>query len=462
MSCILCKRTGGIFNIYTIYGNANRCVRDDIITILGADAESYLHASDCVCNVCMNMLENVSKLKWRLWRVIANENQDCKPINLGKIWELFATFKREDDREDDGVSCRTPTPNLLVLSHSRDYSPGLEEQIRIMERNRSRASSGVGRSDISESSKTNGIPSKRKRLRRKGHNWTHRKRHGPSPASSEFSYGTFPPRRRNRRQSDTPLSERSYISYYTRDKSGSLTRNFEEGRRTGTRTRSVSREQEREIRNREELEHTKFYCTEEDCPLYFEDLDVLNHHKIMDHDVLALHYCDECQQRYTTGEHLKIHKETHYIGPFWCLLCFTEIKNQEALQKHLEEHASYSVRCKYCDKSFLSKSLREDHLKTAHTEKKERILYKKDIIMDRIDKDGANRPPQKKNSGNSQYKVFISPFTGVECGGTELDVTPENMALMNVDFATWDEPSSSNGASEVVESETGTVTVEAS
>lgn len=123
-----------LFNIFVKY----------FLLIFGTDlfcfifqAESYLCATDCVCNVCMNMLENVGKLKWRLWRVIANENQDCKPINLGKIWELFATFKREDDREDDGVSCRTPTPNLLVLSHSRDYSPALEEQIQIMERNRS-------------------------------------------------------------------------------------------------------------------------------------------------------------------------------------------------------------------------------------------------------------------------------------------------------------------------------------
>lgn len=145
-----------------------------------------------------------------------------------------------------------------------------------------------------------GILSKRKRRKRKGHNWTHRKRHGPSPATSEFSYRTFPPRRKGRRQSDTPLSERSYVSFYTREKGESPTRNVEE-RRTGTRTRSVSREQERETRYREQLNHTKLYCLEEDCPLYFEDLDVLNHHKIIDHDVLALHYCDECHQRYTTG-----------------------------------------------------------------------------------------------------------------------------------------------------------------
>lgn len=85
----------------------------------------------------MSMLENVTKLKWRLWRAIANENQNCKPPHLGKIWEFFATFKREDDREDDSISRRTPTPNLLVLSHFRDYNPNLEKQIQIMERKKS-------------------------------------------------------------------------------------------------------------------------------------------------------------------------------------------------------------------------------------------------------------------------------------------------------------------------------------
>lgn len=138
-----------------------------------------------------------------------------------------------------------------------------------------------------------------KKRRKRGKNWTHRKRHGPSPATSEFSYRTFPLTRRSRRQNDTPLSDRSYMDYYTRDKESPV--RTEKNRNTGTRTRSVSREQERETKQRKQMEHTKLYCMEGDCPLYFEDVDVLNQHKIMEHNVLALHYCDECCQRYTTA-----------------------------------------------------------------------------------------------------------------------------------------------------------------
>lgn len=79
--------------------------------------------------------------------------------------------------------------------------------------------------------------------------------------------------------------------------------------------------------------------------------------------------------------------------------------------------------------------------------------------MDRIDKHEVNGLAQKKNSSNTRFKVFISPFTDVECDGVELDVTSENMALMKVDFATCVESTSDN-ASEVAESETGPVTTE--
>lgn len=167
-----------------------------------------------------------------------------------------------------------------------------------------KASSGVGQSDISDASEIIEIFDKKrkpKKRRKKGKNWTHRKRHGPSPATSEFSYKTFPLSRRGRTQNDTPLSDRSYISYYTRDKTESSMKTAEKNRNTGTKTRSVSREQERETRYHEQLEHMKLYCTERDCPLYFDDVDVLNEHKIMDHDVLALHYCEECCKRYTTA-----------------------------------------------------------------------------------------------------------------------------------------------------------------
>ncbi|KAJ8936656.1 hypothetical protein NQ318_020636, partial [Aromia moschata] len=265
-------------------------------------AEPYLSPTDFVCNVCMNMLDNVAKLKRRLWPLVCHANQDCKPIKLGKIWDIFASlkFEEDDDDEEHSIPCRTPTPSsLLTIKYSEAYNHRLEDKIAREERYRSlsRASSGFGRSSASVASEVQSIFSKKKR-KKKGHNWTRQKRHVKSPATSEFSHRSYLRCSRSNfsdwERSYSPLSDSPNINYYSARKSPVKKKGLvyhNKGWLVKKRTRSVSRAQETD---------KKKYCGEKGCPLYFEDVDVLNHHRIIDHNILALHYCEECSLRYTT------------------------------------------------------------------------------------------------------------------------------------------------------------------
>lgn len=151
--------------------------------------------------------------------------------------------------------------------------------------------------------------------------------------------------------------------------------------------------------------------------------------------------------------HLRLHKRIHDVSPFWCPLCLIEVHSQEALQQHLGEHDQYSVPCKYCDKSFLSKALCESHVKANHASTRERIVYKDPLILDRVDKEQRQLEPKVTNDPKPfVFRVYMWPNTEVEWQAPELDVTEENMRMMNVDFATSNCDRDSE-CSELVESE---------
>nr|CAI5834916.1 unnamed protein product [Callosobruchus analis] len=155
----------------------------------------------------------------------------------------------------------------------------------------------------------------------------------------------------------------------------------EVGRLLRKRTRSVSRAQEEEKLH---LERTKYYCDEKDCGLYFMEIDTYNLHKRIFHNALALHTCPECKNSYTSAEHLQLHSLTHDNSSFFCMMCGVAVPNSIELQKHLDKHLDYSVPCKYCDKSFLSESARNEHHKEKHRGNRCRRLYRsKKLIIDR-------------------------------------------------------------------------------
>ncbi|CAH1979955.1 unnamed protein product [Acanthoscelides obtectus] len=207
------------------------------------------------------------------------------------------------------------------------------------------------------------------------------------------------------------------------------------GRLVKKRTRSVSRAQEEEKLRLESVEGTIFYCTEKDCDGSFMDLDLYNLHRTIRHRALAMYICYECNKSYTTAEHLRLHSLTHDISSFFCLMCGVEMPNCAELQKHLDEHLAYSVPCKYCDKSFLSKSACAQHCQVKHKKTRYRRLNRcEHLIIDRVDFKPLST---NDNQEDRTYKAYI-----IEQGSsTRLDVNPENLRMMNIENTEDDLPS---------------------
>lgn len=77
--------------------------------------------------------------------------------------------------------------------------------------------------------------------------------------------------------------------------------------------------------------------------------------------------------------------------------------------------------------------------------------------MDRIDMDGVNWQPQKKIHEDFRFRVFISPFTDVECDSVDLDAMVENTVSTDKDCSgseAQNESTSGVAESETMESET--------
>ncbi|KAG5897561.1 hypothetical protein JTB14_007275 [Gonioctena quinquepunctata] len=408
---MVCRKSDvRLFSVSKNYGAINHTVGDDMVEIYGDKVTLHIKPDSVVCNVCMNILDNMVQLMRNMWSIISDPNEQPKTGHFVKLYKIFSSVKIEDDVSEELQNSRNKalTPSkLLKLAYTDPYRKDEEDHMAEQERLRS-ISRG---STLSNASEVRSI-FKRKRGRPKSINSDATSR--PTSVSSYRSTTSS-------RSTSSRRSPRKQIVEYN-----------EEGRLTRKRTRSVSRAQEEIERFRERIEDGRFYCLEKDCTLYFKDLDVLNLHKIMDHELLALYYCEECQQRYTTLQHLKLHLQIHDIYSFFCLMCGCELENRRALQSHLDEHMVYSVPCKYCDKTFLSRHLCENHIKTSHRGKRNRRIHKEKLIVDRVD----SRSGQNGNNVMKKYdyRVEYIYHTDMEYESKDMDVTVENMKSRNIEF----------------------------
>ncbi|CAH1174108.1 unnamed protein product [Phaedon cochleariae] len=451
MACMVCRKFDvRLFSVGSNYGNINHTVGDDLVEIYGEKVSVHLTPESCVCNACMNILDNIAKLIRNIWSLISNPCDQPQPGKLGKLWKIFASLKVDGDdiEECQGTLNRTPTPSkLMTLMFSEPYRSKQERKIAESERQRSLSRSTIccARSEVSsnfsdvneisgdsEDNEDSGYNVDRKivkrRRKRKGHNWTRPKRgrSRTSRASPTSDVSRF----------SSPISNYSSVSCRSNRRSPSKKKQTVEydakGRLTKKRTRSVSRAQEEE-------EKSKFYCREYKCQLYFYDVEVLNYHQISDHNLPALHYCDECQQRYTTAELLRKHVAIHDTSPLYCLMCSMGMKDRIELQEHLDEHMAYSIPCKCCDKSFLSKSTREEHMKKCHRGRKKRDApdRRSKLIIDRFDSEFSETDNNRNNrEDRDELTVVMIPYTDMELESDDLDVTEENMRLCNIEFFT--------------------------
>lgn len=106
-----------------------------------------------ICNVCMNMLDNFSKLKHRLWQSITKSKADRKPIKFEKIWNIFASLKVEGNKLEEDILPQadlyhplTPSTSapesepfsLVTLTRSELYDQNAETELERREYYRSK------------------------------------------------------------------------------------------------------------------------------------------------------------------------------------------------------------------------------------------------------------------------------------------------------------------------------------
>nr|XP_023020457.1 zinc finger and BTB domain-containing protein 24-like [Leptinotarsa decemlineata] len=432
MSCMVCRKSDiRLFSVSKNYGTINHTVGDDLAEIYGEKISLHLAPDSVVCNVCMNMLDNMAMLRKNIWSIITNPCDQPQPGKFLKLWNIFASIKIEEDLKDELQRNQTLTPSkLLKHKYSVPYQSNEESHIAERERLRSMSRGTIASNTSEVSNILNG--GTRGRKKRKGHNWTRPKRGRPKSVESRSGSRSTSELFSRSSKSRSPATKKQVTDNSRKSpaRKKQIVEYDDQGRLTKKRTRSVSRAQEEEER-REEIEANGFTCQEKDCTLYFEDLEVLNLHKIIDHKLLALYYCDECQQRYTTFQHLEIHSRIHDVFSFACLYCRCELENQRALQRHLDEHSVYSIRCKFCDTEFLSKYLREQHVKTAHREKRKRHVHRDKLIIARVD---SRNSEKVNNKDRDDFRVEYMYHTDMEYEDDDIDVTVENLKLRNIDF----------------------------
>ncbi|XP_044255573.1 zinc finger protein 221-like [Tribolium madens] len=432
-TCLFCRNTR-VFDIHKDFGNNSHTAKNDMLEFFGYQIESFLRPDDKICNTCMNIMDNVAKLKRRLLPLIfrsepSNMEEDSKPINLGKKWDIFASMNF-DDENDAFLNSRSPTPSSLLRCKRIDiYESPKEMKFAEIERYRSLSRTSLAKS-TAESEIVNALSKKRGRRRKRGHNWSKRKNGRYSRISTETEnrrsvmsvYSTRSTVVSRPISSMSNVSADSYESFYPPGMVATTSAPAQEKKRVrhadeyleDKPTRSVAKPQEEEI-----YEYELHACYVDGCTFFCEDIDFMEEHKITIHKLLALFRCNYCGKKYTSDTDLEIHKRTH-SKQYSCVICHKEFYfDRDLIQHWQDEHVKKSVPCKYCGKRFVDQNICNKHQKNVHKRK----------IPSRID---YSKNEEQSNSPNRDFEVR----TLVQANCNIFETTKPKEKPLQVSFAT--------------------------
>ncbi|XP_072390233.1 uncharacterized protein [Diabrotica undecimpunctata] len=383
MPCLICKK----YDLPLDKINEENCsnsstAKDDLIELFGDQIKYYIAHDSSICNNCKNILKNAAKLKSFIWKLMTYPSG----YNTANMMRNYLSKFADDDYSDEDLEMsdeRTPTPKLLTRALTEPYNEDLEERLAERERMRS----------LSRSNSYYGIEEyPKKKKRRKGFRLTYRKGSSVKSPSARS--------RSSRSRSISRMSVSSTSTGVTTKSVGRPTRSVSSKLSTQSMfTRSLARELVEEGR----LNDYSYHCTIDSCDVGYNDMDFMDQHNVYEHQMRRLHFCTECNLAYTTAPLLKDHENKHYTTYFFCFYCGEKQYGANVLQAHLVKHSEYSVDCKYCDKSFLSITSRNEHTSTAHkgdTKKKKKI---EKLILARIDKPNYT---EKRPVVDTSYKVW--------------------------------------------------------
>ncbi|XP_044748662.1 uncharacterized protein LOC123309556 isoform X2 [Coccinella septempunctata] len=432
-SCLFCANSSTSvrkFKITEDYGGGNT-IRYDLTSFLGHQIEPYLKDDDLLCSNCMNFFENMAYTKRRLIDFLRNrdESEDIKMQGFSDIWKGFKKFavnlvkfnpnESEENWDSTEVCGRSLTPNPLVHTYSEPYNQAYEKEFSEIERARSKSvvSHWDGRSETDLELKQ--IFSRRGRRKKRGHNWTRRRGEQKSRALSRTYPAIYDNYERNCYTSMTTISHASSDKSAASGKSTSSRRKRRLVEGKPVRTRSVSRLENYLANVTAEKESNKFYCEEINCSLFFEKLENFVLHKRYDHNIIARFPCQLCRFKGTTRQELEMHhSKLHDKETILCFQCRAEIQGTYNLQEHLKKHQEYSIGCKFCYLSFLSKADLVEHVSKDHQGKRKKVHEKPSFVLQTIvNKEKVLGERFKTNNNNSlrdKHKEFKCIVLNVE------------------------------------------------
>lgn len=106
----------------------------------------------------------------------------------------------------------------------------------------------------------------------------------------------------------------------------------------------------------------------------------------------------------------------HQKEEILCFQCRASIQGSQNLQEHLRKHQEYSIGCKFCYLSFLSKAELADHVATEHQGKKKQKIHEKPsfVFQSIVNSEKVSAKNQRTNNFGSAVKEFKSVILNVE------------------------------------------------
>ncbi|XP_031621561.1 zinc finger protein 425-like [Contarinia nasturtii] len=107
------------------------------------------------------------------------------------------------------------------------------------------------------------------------------------------------------------------------------------------------------------------------CGSTFRQKCNLKHHVESMHNVEKSVACNQCDKKFTTKRHLKIHLKYHGDDkPLKCTICDSRFRTKQALKYHIIVHTNnFPFECTFCDKKFKHRIVKKVHERT-HTNEK--------------------------------------------------------------------------------------------
>ncbi|XP_066257481.1 uncharacterized protein [Euwallacea similis] len=418
MECLICKKIrkkwfpidfscgAGQHTTNDLVKGKQNTIRDDIIEFLGTSVEDYLNDGQCVCNICMNMLDEIVTNKQNVFDSIRSQGGQKYAPKLGKFWNFYQNNFAYDygDITPSNIpststltgTTRDSTP-LVFISNSKPYNEpvekifelreGLKRELRedlrdIDEKNwwdGKKVGRGRGQKQKILYKSKSTVIKKLKRDLANVHSENLAKR--PFSASSDISF----------------LSSTADEKEEFREQSSSEVK------------KSISkRERKKKLKQlKKDPEMTQLRCPHLPCrKLNFDgSLAFYTSHRIEIHDETPYYSCSACGNEYFTKEHLEIHMRNHDRHPVLCGICGVMQDNVSCYQKHVEKHLKFSFQCFLCDMTFLTKKDWNNHILLKHGQSQ--------LLMDTSScKRPEYRVLQQKNYEKGRSDAGYSPTAG--------------------------------------------------